>query len=305
MKILSFADDTTVYLAGPSVHELEDKANSELIKLNDWFCANQLSLNVKKTKFSLFKPQQHNTDNGNIEIKINGINISQAGNTCDEKAIRFLGLDIDETLTWKNHITKICQKITTGSAIFIINRVKRFLPHTALKTLYFAMIHNHIMYGIQAWGHSIHSNQVYTLQKRAIRIINNKGYRHHTETLFKKDKILKYPELYKLQVSIFIHDWITNSLPNSFTSLFAFNSSVTNVRTRQSSLIYSERARTNFTAKLPKHGFPKIWNELPRTIHESKTKNILKNKLKSHYLTQYSSTINCVIPNCYSCLNNR
>ena len=56
MKILSFADDTTVYLAGPYVHELKDKANSELIKLNDWLCANQLSLNVKKTKFSLFRP---------------------------------------------------------------------------------------------------------------------------------------------------------------------------------------------------------------------------------------------------------
>ena len=50
MKIFSFADDNTAYIAGPSVHELEDKANTELIKLNDWFCANQLYLNVKKKK---------------------------------------------------------------------------------------------------------------------------------------------------------------------------------------------------------------------------------------------------------------
>ena len=51
--------------------------------------------------------------------------------------------------------------------------MKHFLPHNALKTLYYTLIQSHLTYGIQAWGHRNTVKKLQTLQKRAVRIINN------------------------------------------------------------------------------------------------------------------------------------
>jgi len=78
-------------------------------------------------------------------------------------------------------------------ASFMIRQVKHFLPISSLRTLYFAMIHPFITYGILAWGHANPSLQKRTiiLQKRAIRTINKASYNSHTEPLFKQSNIMK------------------------------------------------------------------------------------------------------------------
>ena len=45
-----FADDTTFQLTGNDMAELFAKANIELAKASEWFAANKLTLNIKKTK---------------------------------------------------------------------------------------------------------------------------------------------------------------------------------------------------------------------------------------------------------------
>ena len=91
-------------------------------------------------------------------------------------------------------------------AIFAISRVKHFIPHKALKSLYYTLIHSHIAFGIQAWGNG-NTRKLEILQKRSLRIINNKGYRSHTDPIFKSEKILKVLDVYKLQVSLFKYDF--------------------------------------------------------------------------------------------------
>ena len=65
-------------------------------------------------------------------------------------------------------------------------------------TLYFAMIHPHISYGILAWGNATQTTlkRTMTLQKRALRTINNVSYNSHTDPLFKKSNILKLNDLF-------------------------------------------------------------------------------------------------------------
>ena len=50
-----FADDTNFFLEHSNINTLFKTVNNELIKINEWFSANKLSLNVGKTKFSLFR----------------------------------------------------------------------------------------------------------------------------------------------------------------------------------------------------------------------------------------------------------
>ena len=60
------------------------------------------------------------------------------------------------------------------SSIYDINRVKNVLPHSALLSLYYALFHSHIIYGMQVWGHSAPAKKMYNMQKKIVRIINNK-----------------------------------------------------------------------------------------------------------------------------------
>ena len=52
-KIL-YADDTYVLISGHHLNDLIDRLNTELISLNNWFKANKLSLNTKKSFLMIF-----------------------------------------------------------------------------------------------------------------------------------------------------------------------------------------------------------------------------------------------------------
>ena len=64
--------------------------------------------------------------------------MSRVGNKCDETSTKFLGIHIDENLSWKRHICQLNSKIARAS--FAINQVKNVLPKESLKTLYVALI---------------------------------------------------------------------------------------------------------------------------------------------------------------------
>ena len=56
LKVLCFADDTTCSYSSDSVLNLYHVMNQELEKLNQWFRANKLCLNIRKTKYVIFRP---------------------------------------------------------------------------------------------------------------------------------------------------------------------------------------------------------------------------------------------------------
>ena len=109
------------------------------------------------------------------------------GETNEQESIKFLGIYLDKHLTFKQHINFLCSSISR--CIFAINRVKHILPLKALKSLYFALIQSRLQYCIAVWGNSNHVQKLLLIRKRAIRIINNKNYRHHTDPLFKANQI--------------------------------------------------------------------------------------------------------------------
>ncbi len=72
--ILSFADDTTLFVSDSNPKNLCKKANDEIGNLFDWFCANKLALNSTKTKYILIKAPKHNFDISDLTIKLNESN---------------------------------------------------------------------------------------------------------------------------------------------------------------------------------------------------------------------------------------
>ena len=105
----------------------------------------------------------------------------------NSQTINFLGLTLDYKLSWSPHIARICSKLR--SACYILRILKPTLTTQNLKTIYFAYFHSILSYGIIFWGNST-GNEIFKLQKRAIRIMTNSSNRTSCCGLFKELGIL-------------------------------------------------------------------------------------------------------------------
>ena len=301
-NILSFADDTSLFISDSNLHSLYAKANVAMGNLFDWFCSNRLSLNPTKTKYIIFKAGTKKCNFDNLNIIVNGTALERIGSDCNEKTTKFLGIYVDESLTWKYHLNHINTKISR--ALYGIKQAKNLLPIQSLKTLYSALIQPYISYGILAWGNANASNLQKTskLQKRAVRLITNSGYNSHTEPLFKKCQIFKIEDLYKFQVSMFMYAFVNHKLPKSFDGVFRFNSDVqVSHITRQSNLINVPRCHSAYSGRLPLYSFPVIWNEWIHRISYCTSKSQFKNRMKAHILSNYLDRVKCSYQSCKHC----
>ena len=106
-KVSELVDDTNlfVFVSHRNPNILVNTLNSELENLSVWLKANKLSLNLNKTKFMFFKSRKK-LQELNLQVYINDQQIEQVNETL------FLGVVLDENLTWKAHISHIANKIS-------------------------------------------------------------------------------------------------------------------------------------------------------------------------------------------------
>ena len=199
-----FADDTNIYLESESLQTLALIINREIDKLYVWLNVNRLSLNISKTNYILFHPYNKPMKQ-NIEIKINGNLISE------KEYIKYLGVLIDSTLSWKYQISSLCKKVSR--AIGVMHKLKAFVPTQVMKSIYYSLVYSHIIYAIEVWGSTFHTelNKIFILQKRAIRLMNQRGNTPFlpgpltpSNPIFVKLNTLKVTDIYKYQISKFI-----------------------------------------------------------------------------------------------------
>ena len=137
---IMFADDTNLFYSHKNIHQLFAKVNEELGKIGDWFKAKKLSLNNKKTKYTLF---HENSIKDDLPLKLPDLKI--ANNEIErKKAIKFLGVMLDENVNWQEHICTAENKIAKN--IGLLYRAKYLLNESSLKCIYFASIHSYLNY---------------------------------------------------------------------------------------------------------------------------------------------------------------
>ena len=107
-----------------------------------------------------------------------------------KKVAKYLGVLIDENLTWKDHIDNINLKIRRG--IGMINKMKDYFPSSTVKNLYYSFIYPYLDYNLINWSSAPISylKCLNVSNKKAIRTISFKSTREHTKPLFKKYEIL-------------------------------------------------------------------------------------------------------------------
>ena len=84
-------------------------------------------------------------------------------------SIKFLGLTLDNLLSWKKHIEAIIPKLS--AATFVMRVVQPFLSLDSLNLIYYSYFHSVLICGIIFWGNTLHSNVIFRKQKRIVRIM--------------------------------------------------------------------------------------------------------------------------------------
>ena len=279
LQFILFADDTTITFSHSNIKSLFDTLNNELPKISSWFKCNRLSLNLQKTHFINFKT--HNTHSDFVGlIEIDGIIIEE------KKNVKFLGIVLDEYLSWDDHIEKISTSISR--CVGVLFKLKQYLPLKALITIYNTILLPHITYCNIVWGSYISkNNSILLLQKKAIRLCAGSGFLDHTDPLFYRFHTLKIDDIHALQIALFMYRYHSHQLPNTFDNMFYLNSELHNYPTRISFNVHLINPITALAHKSIKHTGPDIWNSIPLHIRSQSTINRFKVEYKKGILSNY------------------
>jgi len=133
-----FADDTTIIISNTNPEEFKNNINSVMTEITNWFQSNLLTMNYNKTHFMQFLTKKQNERKIQI-IAPNSININIS-------STKFLGLIVDNSLSWKDHIATLTSKL--NKACYAIRPIKPFWSVDILRMICFSYVHSVIPYGI-------------------------------------------------------------------------------------------------------------------------------------------------------------
>jgi hypothetical protein len=204
-------------------------------------------LNFDNTYFIQFSIESHCTSD--IQITYEDKQISIVNET------KFLGLFINNNLSWKIHIE--CIKAKLSSACYAVRSVKPFLTINTLKMIYYSYFHSAMTYGLLFWGNSPDSIKIFRLKKKFIRIMGGCRYRDSSRKLFINLEILPLPSQYIISLLMFmIRNW----------NQFLVNSEVHHINTRQHANFHNPSVNVAKYQKGVYYLGVKVFNALPFDI---------------------------------------
>ncbi len=159
-KFILYADDANIIITGDNIAEIESKIMSLTSALLYWVNSNGLLLNLKKTVFMIFSRRRIRD---NFTVHINDTPIERVYEA------RFLGVIIDDKLTWSSHIKTLKSKM--ARYVGIMYRIKKLIPLKVRQQIYHSFVQSHLNYCSLVWGYTNKSNieALFAQQKKGMR----------------------------------------------------------------------------------------------------------------------------------------
>lgn len=129
------------------------------------------------------------------------------GNTqlMSKPSTKFLGIFLDDAITFKCHISELCRKL--NFSLLLMRCARPYLDVKTMISLYYAFFYPHLIYGIEFYGHAANCylDQIYLLQKSALRIILKIPPGGHVTSYLKEVHIMPIKMLFKFRFLIHFH----------------------------------------------------------------------------------------------------
>ena len=140
-----FAGGTSLTACAKDPAELESTLNVDLKVIHNWLKVNKVTLNVNKTKYIILSNRYRlNNLSHEFELKVEHQILEQ------EQCYRYLGLNIDETLSWGTQVEYIKENISAGIAV--LKRTRTLVPRKTLLLMYNALVQPYFDYCNEVWG---------------------------------------------------------------------------------------------------------------------------------------------------------
>ena len=220
-QFILYADDANILISGETIAEVLETLKIVSLSLVSWVKVNGLKLNLKKTHFMIFSKRKVKDT---AEIEIDGTTISRSSEAC------FLGVIMDDKLTWSKHIEAV--KLKMARYLGIMYRIRYQLPLKARLQIYHSFVQSHINYCSLVWGFAAKSNieKLFIAQKKGVRATAPGFMQYfyedgvlptHTKSSFKDLKILTVFNLISVNATVFMHRarQFPESLPTSVRSI--------------------------------------------------------------------------------------
>ncbi len=294
-NVIMYADDTTLTsslnLSRQNDGNQINLLNVELGKIVNWLEVNKLSLNIKKSKYMIFHMPNKIIDCQDIKIKDNVLERVTNFN--------FLGIVLDECLSWAPHVTKVQGKLYR--ILGTLNRVKQYVPETIKKTIYNSLALPHLNYGLTLWG--LKGSRILKIQKKLVRLICDAKYNAHCDPIFKSQKIAKINDMYNISLYKFYYKFHNRELPENILNFrLQFQTDVHDHNTRFKNHLTVNRPLHSFAEQKLDICIPKLINNTPDHILSKIQTHSLQgysNYIKNILLSDYKTT--CDKPICFVC----
>lgn len=273
--ITLYADDTSLFYFGHSINTIVSEAQNDLNLLHKWFQYNLLTINISKTNYIIFKAKNKKiTDFEPLHINSQQIKRSH----CE----KYLGLLLDESLSWTNHIEKIKSKLSTITGT--LRGMAPCFPYKIRHLIYNSLIKPHIDYLIEIWGSAAKTNlnPVQRIQNKVIKVLFNYKYLTESKKIYKETKLLNITQSYTYFTCLLIRKIISKDIHTQIN--FTKRKQIQKIKLRNANDLILRKPRTNFGKKSIMFEGAQMYNKLPKDIKESQSILCFKKLLKFHIL---------------------
>ena len=205
LKFSQFADDSTATHSSRKLRDTISIIETEFEKILNWLATNKLIINLKKTHIMLFTNKKRPNE---VKLNVNGSIITE------ETESKFLGVIVDNKLSWQPHIKYISNKIS--KSLSVLRYLRYSFPKSILKTLYLSLVLPYLMYCNIIWGSAFKTTlrPLFILQKKCLRTITKSKFLAHTLPLFSDNKLLNVFQLFDFNCAQVVYKILnTNQFP--------------------------------------------------------------------------------------------
>lgn len=269
-KLQLYADDAVIIYQNRGVHDVLIDIQNDLQLVNAWLSKNCMSMNASKTNYIIFE-KNRTIDYTNVpDISIDSQRIERVSET------KYLGLHIDNKLSWKTQIKHIKNKI--NPILFALRRLRYCLNVKARWNIYNAYIMSHLLYLNPIWTSTTQTNlnKIRVLQNKVIRVIHGFSRLHPTDDLYDAS-VLSFDKISEYQLLLLIykikHGYIKHNIELSYQR------NIHRYETRRRSHIVIPQTRTNTGLNgILSRGY-RVFNQLPSEIKNLLNISSFKSKL--------------------------
>ena len=265
-----FADDTNVFYSHTDPAVVERVMNEELENVLRYCKTNKLTVNFKKTHYMIIKSARK---------QIPMIKIPQI----DQKDyIKYLGVYIDQHLTWEYQIKFVHSKVSKN--IGIINKLRHYLSLKTLRDIYYSLIYPYLAYGVLSWGNTYKSNlsKLCTAQNKCIRRIFFCDKYEHVLPFYNLLNILTFNNILLFKAGILAYQIINLSqlVPKIFKDILklAKDQHCYNTRYAAKNNLMRPAIKTNYGKFTYEFSITQIWEAIPISIKNLTSMALFKKK---------------------------